>query len=38
MANIKLKDICKTYPNGVSAVDQFNLDIEDKEFVIFAAA
>ena len=35
MANIKLKDICKTYPNGVSAVDQFNLDIEDKEFVIF---
>ena len=35
MANIILKNICKTYPNGVSAVDNFNLDIEDKEFVIF---
>ena len=35
MANIVLKDICKTYPNGVSAVDHFNLEIEDKEFIIF---
>lgn len=35
MANITLKDICKTYSNGVSAVDHFNLEIEDKEFIIF---
>lgn len=35
MANIKLQNICKTYPNGVSAVDNFNLEIADREFVIF---
>lgn len=35
MANIKMENICKTYPNGVSAVDNFNLEIKDKEFVIF---
>ena len=35
MAEIKLKNICKTYPNGVAAVDHFNLDIHDKEFLIF---
>ncbi len=35
MANITLKNICKTYSNGVSAVDNFNLEIEDKEFIIF---
>ena len=35
MAEIKLKNICKTYSNGVVAVDHFNLDIQDKEFLIF---
>ncbi len=35
MAEIRLKNICKTYPNGVVAVDHFNLDIHDKEFLIF---
>lgn len=35
MANIKMTNICKTYPNGVSAVDDFNLEIQDKEFIIF---
>lgn len=35
MANIKLEHVSKTYPNGVSAVDDFNLDVEDKEFIIF---
>lgn len=35
MANIKMENICKTYPNGVSAVDNFNLEIKDQEFVIF---
>jgi len=30
-----MENICKTYPNGVSAVENFNLEIEDQEFVIF---
>ena len=35
MASISLKDICKVYPNGFEAVKNFNLEIEDKEFIIF---
>ena len=35
MANIKLENINKIYPNGFQAVKDFNLEIEDKEFVIF---
>ena len=35
MANIQLKNINKVYPNGFEAVKDFNLDIEDKEFIIF---
>ena len=35
MANLSLKNICKTYPNGFQAVKDFNIDIEDKEFIIF---
>ena len=35
MASISLKDINKQYPNGFHAVKDFNLDIEDKEFIIF---
>lgn len=35
MANISLKHICKVYPNGFEAVKDFNLEIEDKEFIIF---
>lgn len=35
MAQIKIKNLCKTYPNGYSAIKDFNLDIEDKEFIIF---
>jgi multiple sugar transport system ATP-binding protein len=34
MANVKLKNIFKRYPGGVTAVNDFNLDIEDKEFII----
>ncbi len=30
-----LKDVDKTYPNGFKAVNGFNLDIADKEFVVF---
>ena len=35
MASITLKDINKIYPNGFHAVKDFNLDIQDKEFIIF---
>jgi len=35
MATLKLKDINKVYPNGVQAVFDFNLDIKDKEFIVF---
>ncbi len=35
MAELKLKNIVKKYPNGFVAVKNFNLDIEDKEFIIF---
>ncbi len=34
MATIKLKNIDKVYPNGVQAVFDFNLDIEDGEFIV----
>lgn len=35
MAELKLKNIVKKYPNGFIAVKDFNLDIADKEFIIF---
>ena len=35
MAGLKLKGIYKRYPNGFEAVKDFNLDIADKEFIIF---
>ena len=35
MASLELKNIGKTYPNGFVAVKDFNLEIKDKEFVIF---
>lgn len=35
MANLKLKHIDKIYDNHVQAVFDFNLDIEDKEFIVF---
>jgi multiple sugar transport system ATP-binding protein len=35
MASLSLKHINKKYPNGFEAVKDFNLEIEDKEFVIF---
>lgn len=34
MASVKLKNVYKRYPGGVTAVNDFNLEIEDKEFVI----
>ena len=35
MASLSLKGIYKRYPNGFEAVKDFNLEIEDKEFIIF---
>ena len=35
MASLKLENIYKVYPSGVTAVTDFNLDIEDKEFIVF---
>ncbi len=35
MASLSLKNITKVYPNGFEAVKDFNLEIEDKEFIIF---
>ena len=35
MASLSLEHIHKTYPNGFEAVKDFNLEIEDQEFIIF---
>ncbi|MEI3228839.1 MAG: sn-glycerol-3-phosphate ABC transporter ATP-binding protein UgpC [Lachnospiraceae bacterium] len=35
MASLSLKHIRKVYPNGFEAVKDFNLEVEDKEFIIF---
>ena len=37
MASLSLKNVCKVYPNGFEAVKDFNLDVADKEFIIFVA-
>ncbi len=34
MANVKLKDVTKRFEGGVTAVSDFSLDVEDKEFII----
>ncbi|XMB86952.1 sn-glycerol-3-phosphate ABC transporter ATP-binding protein UgpC [Mycoplasmatota bacterium WC44] len=35
MATLKLKNIDKVYPNGVQAVFDFNLEVKDREFIVF---
>ena len=35
MANLSLKHIYKVYQGDVTAVKDFNLEIEDKEFIVF---
>ena len=35
MASLLLKNVTKKYPNGFVAVKEFNLEIKDKEFIIF---
>lgn len=34
MAKLSLKNIQKVYPNGYEAVKDFNMEIEDKEFIV----
>src|SRR5262245_35022648 len=34
MAQVSLKDVCKLYKSGVKAVDNVNLGVENKEFVV----
>lgn len=35
MASVKLNHIYKVYENGTNAVSDFNMEIEDKEFIVF---
>lgn len=35
MAELKLENIYKTYDNKVTAVENFNLHVQDKEFIVF---
>ena len=35
MARVVLKDVKKIYPGNVEVVHKFNLDIKDKEFIVF---
>ena len=37
MASLSLKGVQKIYPNGFHAVKDFNLEIADKEFIIFVS-
>lgn len=34
MATVQLKNICKVYEGGVKAVDNVNIDIKDRQFVV----
>ncbi|MFH1191772.1 MAG: sn-glycerol-3-phosphate ABC transporter ATP-binding protein UgpC [Candidatus Omnitrophota bacterium] len=35
MAQVSLRDVCKVFPGNVTAVNKINLDIENKEFMVF---
>lgn len=35
MSSLSLKHMYKVYPGNVTAVKDFNLDINDKEFIVF---
>ena len=34
MSSLTLKNVCKVYPSGVKAVNDFNMEIADKEFIV----
>ena len=35
MAGLSFKHIYKVYPNGTKAVNDFNMEVQDKEFIVF---
>lgn len=35
MAKLSLRHLYKVYPNGVKAVNDFSMEIDDKEFIVF---
>ena len=35
MSNLELSHVYKVYPNGVKAVNDFTMKVEDKEFIVF---
>lgn len=35
MSKLSLRHLYKVYPNGVKAVNDFNMEIDDKEFIVF---
>ncbi|MBR4378083.1 MAG: ABC transporter ATP-binding protein [Bacilli bacterium] len=35
MASLHLKHVYKVYPNGVKAVNDFDMEIKDREFIVF---
>ena len=35
MASLALRHVYKVYPNGVKAVNDFNMEINDEEFIVF---
>ncbi|MBO5069167.1 MAG: ATP-binding cassette domain-containing protein, partial [Roseburia sp.] len=35
MSSLSMRNICKVYPNGFEAVKDFNLEVDDQEFIIF---
>lgn len=35
MAKLHFNHVNKIYPNNVQAVFDFNLDVDDKEFIVF---
>ena len=35
MASLNLRHIYKVYPNGAKAVNDFNMEIKDQEFIVF---
>lgn len=34
MAGLLLKHVCKTYPNGLQAIRDFNLEVRDREYLV----
>ena len=34
MANVVLKEVCKTYDNDITAVSNVNIEVKDKEFIV----